>query len=70
MEKIPILEVVVGKEQVQIEQDKVKTVKKQKIPTKIKKVKSFLEFANFYRRFIQNFSYIAKLLNKLKEKKK
>ena len=39
------------------------------MPMKIKKVESFLEFANFYRRFIQNFSHTAKLLNKLKEKK-
>ena len=36
---------------------------------KIKKVKSFLGFANFYRRFIQNFSHMAKLLNELKGKK-
>ena len=39
------------------------------MPTKIKEVESFLGFANFYRRFIQNFSHMAKPLNKLKEKK-
>ena len=43
-----ILEVVIGREEAQIENDEVKTVKKQKTPTKIKKVESFLEFANFY----------------------
>ena len=32
-------------------------------------MESFLGFANFYRRFIQTFSYIAKLLNELKGKK-
>ncbi len=52
-----------------MEQDKIKAVKKWKTPMKIKKVESFLEFANFYRRFIQNFSHMAKPLNKLKEKK-
>ena len=69
MEEIPILEVVVGKGQVQMEQDKIKAVKKWKTPMKIKKVKSFLGFVNFYRRFIQNFSHMEKLLNELKEKK-
>jgi len=39
------------------------------MPTKVKNMESFLGFANFYRRFIQNFSYTAKLLNKLKGKK-
>jgi len=39
------------------------------MPIKIKEVESFLEFANFYRRFIQNFSHTAKPLNELKEKK-
>ena len=69
MEEIPILGVVIGKGQVQIEQDKIKVVKEQKMPIKIKEVESFLEFANFYRRFIQNFSHTAKPLNELKEKK-
>jgi len=45
-------------------------VKEWKTPTKIKKVESFLGFANFYRRFIQSFSHIARLLNELKDKKK
>ena len=52
MEEIPILGVVVGKGQVQIEQDKIKAVKEWKILTKVKEVKSFLGFVNFYRRFI------------------
>ena len=69
MEEILILGVVVGKEQVKMEQEKIKAVKKWKILTKIKEVESFLGFANFYRRFIQNFSHTAKLLNELKEKR-
>jgi len=60
MEKIPILEVIVGKEQVKMEQEKIKAVKEWKTLTKIKDLKSFLGFANFYRRFIQNFSHTAK----------
>jgi len=69
MEEIPILEVVVGKGQIQMEQEKIKAVKEWKMPTKVKDVESFLGFANFYRHFIQNFSHTAKLLNELKGKK-
>ena len=47
-EEIFILEVVVGWEKVQMEDDKVKTVKEWKTPTKIKEVESFLGFTNFY----------------------
>jgi len=69
MEEIPILEVIVGKGQVKIEQEKIKAVKEWKTLMKTKDVESFLGFVNFYRQFIQNFSHIAKLLNKLKRKK-
>jgi len=69
MEEIPILEVVVGKGQVKMEQEKIKTVKEWKMPTKIKDIESFLGFANFYRRFIHNFSHTARPLNELKGKK-
>jgi len=69
MEEISILEVVVGKGQVKMEQEKIKAVKEWKTPTKIKDVESFLGFANFYQRFIHNFSHTVKPLNKLKGKK-
>jgi len=61
--------VVVGRGGVQIENNKFKTIKEWKTPTKIKEVESFLEFINFYQCFIKNFSSI-KPLNKLKGKKK
>ena len=70
MEEIPILGVIVGKGQVKMEQKKIKAIKEWKILMKVKDIESFLGFANFYRRFIQNFSHMAKLLNKLKGKKK
>jgi len=69
MEEIPILEVIVGKGQVKIEQGKIKAVKEWKIPMKVKDVESFLRFANFYQYFIQNFSHTARPLNELKGKK-
>ena len=69
MEEIPILGVVIGKEQVKIEQEKIKAVMEWKTPTRVKDIESFLGFVNFYRRFIQNFSHTAKPVNELKEKK-
>ena len=48
MEEIPILEVIVGKGQVKMEQKKIKAVKEWKTSTKIKNIESFLGFANFY----------------------
>jgi len=52
MEEISILGVIVGKGQVKIEQEKIKAIKEWKTPMKIKNIKSFLGFANFYREFI------------------
>ena len=70
IEEIPILGVVVGKGQVKIEQEKIKVVKEWKTPTRVKDVKSFLRFTNFYQRFIHKFSHTVRPLNKLKGKKK
>jgi len=69
MEEIPILGIIVGKGQIKMEQEKIKAVKEWKTPTKVKDIKSFLRFANFYQRFIYNFSHMAKPLNELKGKK-
>ena len=69
MEEIPIPGVIVGRGQVKMEQEKIKAVKEWKTPTKIKDIESFLGFANFYRRFIHNFSHTARPLNELKGKK-
>jgi len=52
IEEIPILGVIVGKVQVKMEQEKIKTVKEWKMLMKVKDIESFPGFANFYRRFI------------------
>jgi len=52
-----------------MENDKIKAVKEWSTPTKVKKMESFLGFANFYRRFIKNFSHVARPLNELKERR-
>ena len=49
MEEIPILEVIVRKRQVKMEQEKIKAVKEWKTLIKTKDIESFLRFANFYR---------------------
>jgi len=66
--EIPILGVRVRNGEVQIEEEKFKAIKEWKTPTKVKDIKSFLGFANFYRQFIKDFSHIAILLNQLKGK--
>jgi len=48
IEEIPILGVVVGKGQIQMEQEKIKAVKEWKTLTRVKDVESFLGFTNFY----------------------
>jgi len=68
VEEILILEVVVEQGEVQMENDKIKTVKEWRTSTKIKAVESFLGFMNFYQLFIKYFSHIARPLNELKGK--
>jgi len=52
MEEILILGVIMEREQVKMEQEKIKAIKEWKTPTKVKDMESFLGFANFYWRFI------------------
>jgi len=53
----------VGNGEVQMEEEKVKAIKEWKTLTKVKNVESFLGFANFYQRFIKDFSHITIPLN-------
>lgn len=68
--KISILVTVVGNGKATMEKDKVKAIQNWQTPATIKEVERFLGFANFYQRFIKNFSIIAAPLNVLKEGKK
>ena len=51
-------------------QEKIRAVKEFKTPTTITQVKSFLGLANYYRKFIKDFSKLAKPLNDLTKKSK
>ncbi|KAF7762553.1 hypothetical protein Agabi119p4_9146 [Agaricus bisporus var. burnettii] len=64
-----VLGTVIGNGKATMEEEKVKAIKDWAVPATIKQVESFLRFANFYRRFIKNFSTIAQPLNELKSKK-
>jgi len=50
--------------------EKVKAVLEWKTPESLTEVQSFLGFANFYRRFIENYSWIARPLTELTKKEK
>ena len=56
---------VVSEKGVSTDPDKIKAVTEWPQPTTVTEVRSFLGFVNYYRRFIPNFSKVAKPLNKL-----
>ena len=56
---------VVSKEGVSTDPEKIKAVTEWPQPTTVTEVRSFLGFVSYYRRFIPNFSNVAKPLNKL-----
>ena len=51
-----------------MDEEKLSGVLEWLVPTKVKQVQVFLDFANFYCRFIKNFAKISKLLSDLTKK--
>ena len=51
-----------------MEEDKVKAILKWPEPRNVKETQSFLELANYYRKFIKGYSKIAELLTNLTKK--
>jgi hypothetical protein len=51
-----------------MQEEKVKAIKEWKEPKTVKQVQAFLGFVNFYRRFVPNFSRLAKPLTTLTKK--
>jgi len=68
-QKIEFLEFVITSEHVEMDKRKLATIKKWPTSTLVKEVQSFLEFANFYQKFIWNYSKIAEPLIQLTRKK-
>ena len=59
---------IVSQEGIKVDSIKTKAIRTWKTATKKKEIQSFLGFCNFYRRFIEGFSKIAKPLYQLTEK--
>ena len=57
-----------GPEGIKIEKAKVKAVLDWPVPELVKDMQKFLGLANYYRRFIEGFAKIARLLHKLTRK--
>jgi hypothetical protein len=67
-QKIEYLGLVISENHVSMDPVKVKGVTDWPVPKKVKEVQSFLGFVNFYRRFIKDFSHIARPLHALTRK--
>jgi hypothetical protein len=63
-----MLGLIIGPEGIKMDPKKYEAVADWPIPTKVKELQSFLGLANFYRRFIKDFSMIATPLHKLTRK--
>jgi len=64
-EEVEFLGYIVGREGIKMSEEKIKGVLEWKSPTSLVEVQQFLGFANFYRRFIQDYSRVARPLTEL-----
>jgi len=67
-QEVEFLGYIIGKEGIKMAKGKVEAVLSWEAPKSLKEVQSFLGFANFYRRFIQDYSRVARPLTELTKK--
>jgi len=70
VKEVGFLGVVIGPERIKMEEEKVKGVLEWPTPKWIKNVQKFLGLANYYRRFIEGFATVARLLHDMVKKDK
>jgi hypothetical protein len=68
LKQVPFLGHVISTEGIAVDSSNVQEVLKWKYPRSVMQIRSFLRLAGYYRRFIPNFSRIAKLMMKYLEK--
>jgi len=66
--EIEFLGLIIGPNDVEIDSSKVEEIMNWPTPTKVREVRSFLGLANFYHRFVKDFSKVATPLHKLTRK--
>ena len=68
LKKVPFLGHILSEEGIAVDPSKVQEVMDWKAPTSVSEVRSFLGLAGYYRRFIPDFSKIAKPMTSLLQK--
>jgi len=66
--KIGFLGVVIGPNGIEIEKEKVNGILSWLEPKNVRNIRKFLGLANYYRRFIKNFTQVARPINTLTQK--
>ena len=66
--EVEFLEVIIGKNGVRMEKEKVQRVIEWPVPKSVKDVQKFLELANYYKQFVKDFAKIVRLLYKMTRK--
>ena len=66
--RVNLLGYIISPEGVEMDQEKIRTVIEWEAPDSVKGVQSFLGFANFYRRYIEGYSKLPRLLTDLTKK--
>ena len=64
------MEVIIGEERVEIEEDKVEGMLKWPMPQYVSDVRKFLGLVNYYRYFVKDFAKVALPMNQLTRKDK